>query len=64
MIGFLRRFRAAYRIAAHPDGKLRCLGCGAHIHRFDKYEITGVLHRNCKDPKLVGQMNMPAREEE
>ena len=40
-------------------GKLQCTDCGGGIHRHDKYEILVARHRDCKDPKLVGQRVLP-----
>jgi len=39
-------------------GKLRCEECGGGIHRHDHYMIIAARHRNCKDPRLVGQQSL------
>lgn len=39
-----------------PRKALRCIDCGAKIHRFDRYTIVAVKHRDCHDTKLAGQM--------
>lgn len=63
MIGFFRRFYRAWNSARSTGGKLRCSECGCRIHRFEKFEITGAKHRDCSDPKQVGQQSMKARED-
>lgn len=62
MINFLRRFRRAWNIARGSGNKLRCSDCGCQIHRYERYTIIEARHRNCRDPKQVGQQIMPGRE--
>jgi hypothetical protein len=40
-----------------PAGKLCCEDCRRQIHRYDRYVIVSAKHRNCADPKLVGQQS-------
>jgi hypothetical protein len=42
---------------------LTCGDCGCRIHRFERFVILQAKHRDCKDPKLVGQTSMAARED-
>lgn len=37
---------------------LQCVDCGAPIHRSDRYIILEVKHRDCRDPKGVGQLSL------
>ena len=37
---------------------LCCSDCHAQIHRHDRYIITSARHRDCRDPKLVGQKSL------
>lgn len=37
---------------------LRCQTCGGGIHRHDRYRILAVVHRDCGDPKQVGQKRL------
>lgn len=37
---------------------LQCVDCGAPIHRSDRYVILEVKHRDCRDPKGVGQLSL------
>lgn len=43
-----------------PKGKLCCIDCGRGIHKHDRYQILAAKHRDCGDPKLVGQASLPA----
>lgn len=45
------------RIAGESDKKkLCCEYCHAAIHRHDKYTVVSARHKDCRDPKLVGQL--------
>lgn len=37
---------------------LHCQTCGGGIHRHDRYRILAVVHRDCGDPKQVGQKRL------
>lgn len=50
------RFRRPPKPAA--PGRLCCSECGGGIHRHDRYVILSARHRNCGDPKLVGQRTL------
>ena len=52
MLGGLRRKQLA---APKQKGRLNCSECGGGIHRHDRYVILAARHRDCGDPKLVGQ---------
>lgn len=41
-----------------PKGKLCCIDCGRGIHRHERYTILSAKHRDCGDPKLVGQTSL------
>ena len=36
-----------------------CSKCGLLIHRYDRFRVLEVMHINCRDPKVVGQMSLP-----
>jgi hypothetical protein len=55
----VERFRLRAAIAVAPRSKLHCADCGAAIRKRERYEILLARHRNCHDPKLVGQMSIP-----
>jgi len=38
-----------------PAGTMRCDKCGGSIHRHDRYIVLVVRHRDCGDPRGVGQ---------
>lgn len=38
-----------------PSGTMRCDKCGGSIHRHDRYIVLVVRHKNCRDPRGVGQ---------
>ncbi len=46
-----------------PRGRLCCSDCGCPIHKYDRYTITAVKHKNCMDKKMVGQESFPAKGE-
>jgi hypothetical protein len=48
--------------ASVERGRLRCDHCQRNIHRHDRYVIVKAVHRDCSDPKLVGQQSFPAKE--
>ena len=52
------RFRHARPSKPVQDGKLHCSECGGSIRRHDRYIILTARHRDCGDPKLVGQKNL------
>lgn len=55
-ITWFRSLRAKPKIS--PKGKLCCIDCGRRIHRHDRYQILAAKHRDCGDPKLVGQASL------
>jgi hypothetical protein len=40
------------------SGKLCCSECHGQIHRHDRYVILAARHRDCGDPKMVGQRRL------
>jgi hypothetical protein len=52
------RFRRLRLRKSASDGKLRCSECGGGIRRHDRYVIDAAHHRDCHDPKLVGQKTL------
>jgi hypothetical protein len=52
------RFRTLRVRKPLPDGKLHCAECGGGIHRHDRYEILTARHRDCVDPRMVGQKSL------
>lgn len=38
-----------------PSGTMRCDKCGGSIHRHDRYIVLVVRHKDCGDPRGVGQ---------
>lgn len=38
--------------------RLVCVACSRAIHRHERYEIIVVRHRDCGDPKMVGQRSI------
>jgi hypothetical protein len=52
LFGWLRRTNA---VTTTAPTALRCAKCGGGIHRHDRYRILAVVHRDCGDPKQVGQ---------
>lgn len=55
LFAWLGRFRKK----PAPAGKLCCSDCQRAIHRHDRFIITAVVHRDCWDTKLTGQMSLP-----
>lgn len=53
--------RLRHRRARTANGKLCCEHCHRPIHRHDRYTIVKVVHKNCSDPKLVGQKSLEIR---
>jgi hypothetical protein len=51
----IRRARGAARVM---DGRLRCEACKGAIHKHEHYTVLSVRHKDCKDPKLVGQRSL------
>lgn len=39
--------------------RMICMDCGAAIHRNDRFVVLEVRHKDCRDPKGVGQMALP-----
>ena len=37
---------------------LCCSDCNAQTHRHDRYVILTPRHRDCRDPKMVGQKSL------
>lgn len=60
---FTAMIRELFKVKAIPKGKLRCIDCGRHIHRNDKYKVLTVQHISCLDPKMVGQTSIPLDKE-
>ena len=52
------RFRRVRAPKLVLDGKLHCSECGGSIRRHDRYVILSARHRDCGDPKLVGQKRL------
>ena len=52
------RFRRLRVVKPVSSGKLCCSECGGSIHRHDRYVILVARHRDCGDPKLVGQKTL------
>lgn len=52
---FSRFFRRAPK-APRPKPGLICSDCGARIHHHDNYTVLAVRHKDCRDPKRVGQL--------
>lgn len=44
--------------APPPAGRMCCVNCGGSIHKSEKYRILAVAHRDCGDPKQVGQKSL------
>lgn len=42
---------------------MRCSKCQRPIHKRERYVIREVEHKDCSDPKLIGQLSLPTREE-
>ena len=49
--------RAKLRAKRGPH--LICCECGLLIHRYDRFRVLEVVHINCLDPKVVGQLSFP-----
>lgn len=50
--------------APHPPaGTMFCVKCGGGIHKREKYRIITVEHRDCGDPKQVGQAVLKQKSE-
>jgi hypothetical protein len=41
-----------------PKGKLCCIDCGRGIHKHERYQIIAAKHRDCGDPKMIGQASL------
>jgi len=50
-------FRKHNPVAPQKPGMV-CCECGARIHKHELYTVLSVRHKNCKDPKGVGQMQI------
>ena len=49
--------RAKLRAKRGPH--MVCCECGLLIHRHDRFRVLEVMHINCQDSKVVGQMSLP-----
>lgn len=49
---------SARRVRAQHKGMV-CAECGCAIHKHDRFKVLEAKHRNCKDPKGVGQLALP-----
>lgn len=41
--------------------KMRCVDCERGIHKHEKFIILAAKHRNCRDPKMVGQKSLEGK---
>ena len=51
-----RLSRAKLRAGRGPH--MMCCECGLLIHRHDRFRVLEVMHINCRDPRVVGQMSL------
>lgn len=41
--------------------KMRCVDCGKAVHKRERFQIVSVKHKDCHDPKLVGQKSLEGK---
>ena len=50
------------KLQAKRGPHMVCSKCGLLIHRYDRFRVLEVMHINCRDPKVVGQMSLETEE--
>lgn len=52
-------FRRFWRKA--PATGMRCTECGKRVRKFEHYVILAAKHKDCRDPKMVGQKSLEVK---
>ena len=57
-MNILSRLFGRKRKPAGPEASkgMVCCNCQAHIHKHELYTVLSVRHKNCRDPRGVGQL--------
>ena len=58
LFGWNLELRRAPRAPRITDGRLRCDACKGAIRKHEHFTVLAVRHKDCKDPKQVGQRSL------